>query len=313
MHMKALRIVSPRQFEIGEIDRPVAGPGQVLVRLLYASMCNQNDYKLFYGMYPGFGYPMPWGEFGHEGVGEVVEVGRDVQGLAPGDRVVLTGDGGGPNLYTEYIVREADWVIAIPRDRSPQQAAVLELFGCAYHGLQRSADLSGREVAVFGLGPAGLCLTQLARLRAPRQLIAVDLDQARCEAGLRAGATETVNASRDDELPRLFERGVDVAIDCTGVPASILNAFKVSRGEVTIFGFSMEPFQVVQSEWFHKELVIRNSKIMDHPDLVAVVGLWTQGLIDPGSMISRVMKFEQYAEAVELLYRQQAIKILLEW
>jgi threonine dehydrogenase-like Zn-dependent dehydrogenase len=104
-----------------------------------------------------------------------------------------------------------------------------------------------------------------------------------------------------------------VAIDCTGVPASILNTFKVSRGEVTIFGFSMEPFEVVQSEWFHKELVIRNSKIQNHHDLVAVVGLWKQGVIDPAPMVSRTMRFEQYAEAVELLYHRQAIKILLEW
>ena len=311
--MKALRIVAPRQFEIGEIEQPALGPGQVRVRLVYASMCNQNDYKFFYGMYPGFGYPMPWGEFGHEGVGEVVEVGREVRGVAAGDRVVLTGDGGGPNLYMEYVVRDADWVIAIPKDRSAQEAAVLELFGCAYHALQRSAPLSGKEVAIFGMGPAGLCLTQLARLRAPRRLIAVDLDQNRCAAGLKAGATETVNAGNEDELAAFLARGVDVAIDCTGVPASILNAFKASRGEVTIFGFSMEPFEVVQSEWFHKELVIRNSKIQNHHDLVAVVGLWKQGVIDPAPMVSRTMRFEQYAEAVELLYHRQAIKILLEW
>jgi threonine dehydrogenase-like Zn-dependent dehydrogenase len=171
--MKALRITAPRKLEIGEIDRPAVGPSQVLVRLIYASMCNQNDYKFFYGMYPGVGYPMPWGEFGHEGVGEVVEVGAGVTSLAPGDRVVLTGDGGGSNLYMEYVVRDAQWVVAIPEDRSAQEAAVLELFGCAYHALQRSAPLSGQEVAILGMGPAGLCLTQLARLRAPRRLVAV--------------------------------------------------------------------------------------------------------------------------------------------
>ncbi len=311
--MKALRIVAPKQFEIGEVKRPTPGPRQVLTRPIYVSMCNQNDYKFFYGMYPGFGYPMPWGEFGHEGVGEIVEVGAGVAGLAVGDRVVLTGDGGGSNLYQEYVLRDAGWVVKIPAEGDVQEAAVLELFGCAFHGLKRSADLAGKEVAVLGLGPAGLCLTQLARLQAPRALIAVDLEESRLQAALGAGATEAVNASQPDALAALFARGVDIAIDCTGVPASILNAFKMSRGEVTIFGFSMEPFQVVQSEWFHKELVIRNTKIMDFPDLASVVGLWSQHLIYPRPLISRVMKYHQYAEAVDLLYRHQAIKILLEW
>jgi 2-desacetyl-2-hydroxyethyl bacteriochlorophyllide A dehydrogenase len=311
--MRALRIVAPRQFEIGDIARPTAGAGQVLVRPIYVSMCNQNDYKFFYGMYPGFGYPMPWGEFGHEGAGEIVEVGTGVTGLAVGDRVVLTGDGGGSNLYQEYVLRDAGWVVKVPAQASMQEAAVLELFGCAYHGLQRSASLAGKEVAVLGLGPAGLCLTQLARPRAPRALIAVDLEEHRLQAALAAGATETVNASQPEALAALIGRGVDIAIDCTGVPASILNAFQMSRGEVTIFGFSMEPFQVVQSEWFHKELVIRNTKIMDFPDLESVVRLWAQHLIDPRPLISRVMKYDQYAEAVEMLYRHQAIKILLEW
>jgi D-arabinose 1-dehydrogenase-like Zn-dependent alcohol dehydrogenase len=45
--MKALRIIAPRQFGIGDIERPRPGPGQVLVRPIYVSMCNQDHYKFF--------------------------------------------------------------------------------------------------------------------------------------------------------------------------------------------------------------------------------------------------------------------------
>lgn len=311
--MKALRILAPREFEIGEVERPAPGPGQLLVKLIYAAICNQNDYKFFYGMYPGVEYPMPWGQFGHEGVGEVVAVGDGVEGYEAGDRVVLTGDGGGPNLYQEYVVRDASWVAKVPKERPMEEAAVLELFGCAYHALERSARLSGQQVAILGMGPAGLCLTQLARLRAPGSLVAVDLDSARLEAALNFGATEVVDASQPGQLEALCDRGVDIAIDCTGVPASVKNAMRMSRSEVTIFGFSMEPFEVIQSEWFHKELVIRNTRIMTPPDLRAVVSLWRNGLIDSRPLISGKVSFAQYDRAVESVYKREAVKILLEW
>ena len=99
----------------------------------------------------------------------------------------------------------------------------------------------------------------------------------------------------------------------TGGPAAMLNAFEITAHEVVIFGFTNEPFEVDQSKWFQKELVIKNSKVQSIGDLRAVARLLEEGKIRTKDFIDGVMPFEQYAEAVEKIYKQEAIKILMTW
>ena len=73
------------------------------------------------------------------------------------------------------------------------------------------------------------------------------------------------------------------------------------------------PFQVDQSKWFAKEMVIKNSKVQTIDDLRAVTRLLEQGKIDTRSLVSGVMSYDEYDAAVEKLYRKEAIKILMEW
>ena len=311
--MRALQIVRPREFRIVDLEPPTPGPDEIVVRLEYAAMCNQNDYKIFYGLYGDLiQYPCDPGVYGHEGVGIVEEVGNAVTTPRVGDRVVMMLDGG-PMLYMERVLRKADTVVPVSPDVDAQEAAVLELFGCAHHGIEIAGDLTGREVALNGLGPAGLAILQLLRLGDAKELIGVDLSADRLAAARELGADRLVDASDPAQLQRLIEVGADVVIDATGYPQGILNAFEISRREVVIFGFTNEPFEVDQSKWFMKEMVIKNSKVQTIENLRAVVRLLEEGRIRTRSFVSDVMSFEDYDKAVERLYEKRAVKILLEW
>ena len=127
--MKALQIVEPREFRILELQKPKPQADEVVVQLEYAALCNQNDYKIFYGLYGDLiKYPCDPGVYGHEGVGIVVEKGPEVKNLQLGDRVVMMIEGG-PMLYMEYVLRKTDSVVAIDKKVPAEEAAVLELFG----------------------------------------------------------------------------------------------------------------------------------------------------------------------------------------
>jgi 2-desacetyl-2-hydroxyethyl bacteriochlorophyllide A dehydrogenase len=309
--MRAFRIVRPGEFEIRRCPRPEPRRGEVLVRLEYAAMCNQNDYKFFHGKYRGFGYPMDWGAFGHEGVGVVAETGPGVRRPATGDRVVLAGPGG-PMLYSEFVLRAADSVVKVAPRVPPKSAAVLELFACAHHALDVAGDVHGRRVAVSGVGPAGLALVQLLRLRRAKEIVAIDPSRARLNAARKAGASATVNAAAAG-MKRLAADPPAVFIDASGYVESMRTSLRLAGELVVIFGFTQQPFEVVQSEWFARELVIKNTALHTAADLAAVCRLLERGRIDPSPFISRVMRFEKYAEAVELIGAKKVIKILLTW
>ena len=312
--MKALQIVQPREFRIVELPRPTAEADEVVVQVEYAAMCNQNDTKIFYGMYGDLiKYPCDPGVYGHEGVGIVTEVGAEVKDLSEGDRVLLMLDGG-PMIYREYVERKADTVVRIDKKVSAEEAAPVELFGCAHHCMGIAGNLSGKTVALSGLGPAGLAILQLMKaVNMPKEIVGVEISEARAKAGREMGISRIVNPSVKEEMEALVAEGADVVIDATGAPQGILNAFEITRREVVIFGFTNEPFEVDQSKWFMKEMVIKNSKVQTIEDLRAVARLLEAGRIQTKPFITDIMSYEEYDKAVERLYKKEAIKILLAW
>ena len=304
--MRALQIVKPRRFRIVEIPLPKPAADEILVRMDYAAMCNQNDYKIFYGLYGDLiQYPCDPGVYGHEGVGTVVQLGAKVKGLAKGDRVVMMGEGG-PMLYMEYVTRKADTVARISRAVPLKEAAVLELFGCAHHCMEIVGKVRGKKVAVSGLGPAGLAILQMLRLRTPREIVGIEISPARARVAKSLGLAKVLNPAARQGMARLIAENIDTVIDTTGCPAGMLNAFEIARKEVVIFGFTNEAFEVDQSKWFQKELVIRNSKVQTIDNLRAVCRLLERGRIRTRGLISAVMPFEKYAEAVRKLYEKKA-------
>ena len=311
--MKALQIVKPNEFRIVELPKPTAAEDEVVIHMEYASICNQNDTKIFYGLYGDLiTYPCDPGVYGHEGCGIVVEVGKGVSDLAEGDRVLVMGEGG-PMCYREFVERKVDTVAKIDNTLPAEECAVLELFGCAHHCMDVTGDVTGKTVAVSGLGPAGLAILQLLAMRGPSEIIGIDIAASRRDAAKTLGIQKRYDPSDDAQFKELLDATIDVVIDATGVPAAMLNSFEIASREVVIFGFTNEPFEVDQSKWFQKELVIKNSKVQSIDDLRAVARLMEAGKIRTKNLITGIMPYEQYAEAVAKVYRKEAIKILLTW
>jgi 2-desacetyl-2-hydroxyethyl bacteriochlorophyllide A dehydrogenase len=311
--MRALQIVKPHKWRIVEIPRPSPGAGEVLICVDYVAMCNQNDYKILYGLYGSLiKYPCDPGVYGHEGVGTVTELGSRVKGLAVGDHVVMMGEGG-PMLYMEYVTRKAATVAKVSRKVPLKDAAVLELFGCAHHCMEIVGDVRKKKVGISGLGPAGLAIFQMLKLAKPRAVVGIEPNPLRARTAKKFGLANVLSPTTAADRKKILAEGIDLIIDTAGCPASILAAFEFTRREVVIFGFTNEPFTVDQSKWFQKELVIRNSKVQTIENLRAAVRLLERGKIHTRRLINAVMPYERYAEAVRMLYEHKAVKILLVW
>lgn len=212
---------------LDDVETVGFGPGKVKIRVRATGLCH-SDVSAMNGVLP---QPAPFIP-GHEGAGEIVDVGDGVSGLGQGDRVLvcwlpacgqcpackrgqsqlcLAGfmNAGTPNFkrpggdvfgfagtgtFTEEVVVDAGCAVPIPDDVPFDIAA---LIGCGVTtGLGaaiNTADVAaGSSVAVIGCGGVGISAIQGARLKGAAQIIAVDPVASRREAALRFGATEAV-------------------------------------------------------------------------------------------------------------------------
>lgn len=183
--MKKLIMQGPRKSKVVEVDVPRINDNELLVKVTYTGMCHSEWY--------------PWtvagaGEtFGHEPVGVVVEVGRNVEGFKAGDRV--SGLGGG---YAEYIVMNPAHTVHVP-DNVDDADAIAEPLSCLLSAASKMKPaVPGDSIAVVGAGYMGLGMISLFKLGGYGRIVAVDPRAEAREHALRFGATEVY---APEELP----------------------------------------------------------------------------------------------------------------
>ncbi len=231
-------------------DRPVPepGPGQVLVRIAACGLCH-TDIHAAHGDWPV--KPSPPFVPGHEGVGIVEQVGRDVTAREVGDRVAIPWLGhacgrcgycisgwetlceqqqnsgyGIDGAFAEYAVADADFVVPVPDAVSSFDAAPLTCAGVTTYKAIKVAHIRPAEkVAIFGVGGLGHLAVQYARL-VGGIVVAVDVDDTKLELARSLGADHTVNAATNDPVAALEELGgIDVAVVTAVIPAVFEQAF----------------------------------------------------------------------------------------
>src|SRR3984957_18077220 len=161
--MRALVYPSPGEAVIRELDRPVPGPGEVLVRSRVVGGCH-SDLELLAGRYIiPISYPVVPG---HEWAGEVAETGPGVTDFAAGDPVVgesVVGPGGRDHFgistsrpVAEYFTARAEWLHRLPPNLTFAQGALVEPFTVGYAAVRAAGIDPSDRVAGLGAGPIGL-------------------------------------------------------------------------------------------------------------------------------------------------------------
>lgn len=243
------RFGAPDVLEVRELPDPAPGAGDLRIRIRAAGI-NFADILARLGLYPDA--PKPPMVVGYEVAGKVDEVGRDVVGFAPGDRVLaLTRFGG----YADTVIVPAAQAFHFPDDLSDSEAAAVPVnYLTASLALYRMAALApGETVLVHNAGGGvGIAATQLARLR--RATVIGTASAFKHDALRSFGVDHAIDyrhANVAEEVKKLTRgRGVDVILDPIG-GRSFTESYRMLAplGRLIIFGLSAAAPGEKRSAW----------------------------------------------------------------
>ena len=261
--MEALVVLEPNRFEIREVPVPVPGPNEVRARVRAVSICG-TDAHLVHGDYPGFWPPAFPFIPGHEWAGEIVELGPGAEkyGWTVGDRVAGTSHDacgvcqkcvegrynlcenyGRAGLHKQYghsvqgadatyVVQGVKTIFPLPDGLSFDEGAVIDPASIALHVANRGSIVPGDTVAITGAGAIGLLGGDAARIRGASRVIVIERNAKRLAKAAAMGF-ETVDATAGDPVAAVRAMtdgvGVDVVLECAGVPVTVAQALGMLR------------------------------------------------------------------------------------
>ena len=346
--MKAYTYVKPGLASFVDVDKPVIRkPTDAIVRIVKTTICG-TDLHIIKGDVPAC---QSGTILGHEGIGIVEEVGEGVSNFKKGDKVLIScvcacgkcyyckkgiyahcEDEGGwifghliDGMQAEYLrVPHADNTLYhTPEDLSDEALVMLsDILPTGYEiGVLKGKVEPGCSVAIIGSGPVGLAALLTAQFYSPAKLIMVDLDDNRLETALSFGATHKVNSSDPEKaIKEIYDltdgRGVDVAIEAVGIPATFDFCQKIIGvdGTVANCGVHGKPVEFDLDKLWIRNINVTTGLVSTNttPQLLKAL---ESHKIEPEKLVTHYFKLSEIEKAYEVFGKaadHHAIKVIIE-
>ncbi len=272
--MKAGVVHAREDIRFEDIEKPVPGEGQVLIKVKYTGICG-SDVPRVNGDACHF-FP---NVLGHEFSGTVEEAGAGVTSLKAGDRVAGVPlvpcmkcedcQKGNYSLcknysfigsrefgsFAEYVVVPEKNAVKFEEEVSFEQGAFFEPATVALHGLKRVPYEGGKTVAVLGGGTIGMFVMQWAKIFGAAEAVVFDIEPSRLELGMRLGATAGINTLEKDFMEKAMEltegRGFDYVFETAGNTITMKMAFELAanKANVCFVGTPTKDLSFTVKEW----------------------------------------------------------------
>lgn len=349
MTMKAATFVGPGKLELKDQPKPkIINPTDAIVRVEKTTICG-TDLHILGGDVP----ETPYGSIlGHEGVGIVEVVGSAVTNFKPGDKVIISCitacstcfyckkgipahcENGGWILghlingtQAEYVhIPQADGSLYHAPKTVEDDALVMlsDIFPTSYEiGVQAGHIKPGDTVCIVGSGPIGLAALLTAQFYSPAKIIMIDLSQSRLDAALRFGATDVIcseGLSTDEIKEKVFaltdNRGVDVAIECVGYPATfdICQKIVAIGGHVSNAGVHGKPVSFDLQDLWIKNITL-STGLVNANTTEMLLNVLKSGKIDATQLVTHHFKLSEVEKAYDVFKNagaNNALKVIIE-
>lgn len=294
-------LVEPGKFTIKE-ETLTPTDEQLLIRITHCGICQYDGvyYKGIIGKPPM--------SIGHEPVGVIETVGRNVKGFAPGDRV--TGLYAYLRAFATYGLAEPHQLLKVP-DHVPSEQALGEPLKCIGTILRAAPPEFGDHVLVMGCGFMGLLVLAGLIGHAPASLIAVDIREDRLALAKEIGATHTLNASDPDFLTKVAEithgHGTDVVFELTSNAEPVELAAKTmrrTRGRYVLAGWHGQPGTYTLRNWTTRGAIILSAhpsfSLDEYEDMHRAIDGLARGVFPMDRLVTHRFALDDIQTAFEI-------------
>ena len=332
--MRAALVTEPGRVAVREVPVPAAG-GLALVRVAQASLC-ATDLKIVAGQTPVrmpriLGHEMTgWvetpGPSGRIPAGTRVLVnpvlfcghcdlcGRDLPHLCrSGGLMGRDADGG----FAEFVAADEARLHPVPASVPAADAALLQVLSTCVHAQSGLPTSLASTAAVIGLGVTGLLHVQLLRARGVPSIIGVTRSRRNQDLALRLGATQVAGPGAADRVvaEATGGRGVDVAIECAGTPATLAQAMRLAGagGTVLAFGITAPSADAMPTyEWYYKELTIFSPRAARPRDCDLAISLCAGLRLELEPLITARFPLARAGDALQAARDPAQLKIIID-
>lgn len=346
--MRAVVLHGVGDVRVEERPMPSAGPGQLVVRILYAGMCGTDVEAYEHPILPANMV------LGHENVGEIVEIGDGVRGdWKLGMRIICgppdacadgcaacregktnicatafphtNGIGGPDGGMAEYmLIADADRTILIPLPDGvdPRGAVLYDPVCVALHGVRRSSFRVGDDVVVSGAGPVALGAIQFLKAGGARRLVVLGTNPAKFPLLQRYGADVCIDAKTSTDLAADIREalgrpeGADVTFECAGNATSLRNcvfASAKSGGQVVLLGTIATPMDLVQAQFGPREIDLMGSFVYTREEIGIFLDMLRSGKVAFPDMVGDIIALDDVVDrGLARPDRSSVLKILVD-
>jgi alcohol dehydrogenase len=328
-------------------DKPKPGitkPTDAIVKILKTTICG-TDLHIMKGDVPAV---IDGRIIGHEGVGIIEEVGSAVSNFKKGDHVIIScitscgkcdyckkgmyshcEDGGWilgnliDGTQAEYVrIPHADnSLYPIPAGADEEALVMLsDILPTGFEcGVLNGQVKPGDTIAIVGSGPIGIAALLTAQFYTPAEIIMIDQDDNRLGVAKTFGATQTINSAQEDAIKKIMSltdgKGVDVAIEAVGVPATfeLCQEIIAAGGRIANIGVHGKSATLHLETLWSKNITI-TTRLVDTVTTPMLLKTVQSKKLQPNQLITHHFRLDQVMEAYDTFgnaAKEKALKVIL--
>jgi len=324
-----------------DVPVPEYGINDVLIRTIRTAICGTDMHIYNWDAWAQKTIPVPM-VVGHEFVGEIVEVGSNVNDFKPGQ--IVSGEGhvvcgrcrnclagrrhlcahtsgigvDRPGAFAEYLVLPMSNVWEHGPGMNLDVAALFDPLGNAVHTALQF-DLLGEDILITGAGPIGAMAAAVCRHAGARHIVITDIIPKRLELAVQMGATRGVDV-RTEKLSEVqqelgMSEGFDVGLEMSGNPAAFreLLANMCHGGKVSILGIPSEEVAIDWNTVIFNMLTLKGIYGREMYETWYKMSVMIESGLDIAPVITHRMNYREYQQGFAAMNSGKASKVILNW
>jgi len=324
-----------------DIPEPTIGINDVLIRVSHTGICGTDIHIYQWDDWARETIPVPMA-IGHEFVGEILEVGSNVNDFHPGE--IVSGEGhvvcgrcrnclagrrhlcahtegvgiNRPGAFAEYIALPMSNIWRHNPDINREVAAIFDPFGNAVH-TALSFPVLGEDVLITGAGPIGIMAAAVVRHAGARYVVVTDINSYRLELARKMGATLAVNpresSLRDVQKQLGMLEGFDVGLEMSGNPSAFHDMIaNMSHGaKIAMLGIPSNEMAIDWRQVVFSMLTIKGIYGREMYETWYKMTVMLESGLDITPVITHRFCFRDFERGFEVMLSGRSGKVILDW